>query len=251
MLLMFASVFSMRAMGTSSERVSRWTQEHQTALVAGSIVGVGGATAYYFESPKIFGASVVGAGVYVACRSFYSDDAFQARLKALVQQSGQINAQYKVLDSGLDNLLQGQRDVTASMVQLSDAAQRVEGKVSELSDKVKKLPDASFLHDITALPQSVEEVQTDIAKNVAICNNIGKQVESAKEDAQSLRTNLQGVHALLAHLSEIGKQAGDLRRQHMNERAARTEQIAQQETAEILKLIKDQSPAGGKLSGSY
>lgn len=243
---------AMHSLPAHAAQWSEWAEKNKTPIVvAGSIMGVGGAAAYYFKSHTILAASVVSAGAYVVYESVCNDDEFQERLKLLSEQNKQIDEQYKRLGSGLDEWLAKQKKVIECADELCEATQSLNQATSNLMNKINELPDTTFLRDVQTLPQNVKKVKDDIDNNVAMCNNVDKNIEKVQKDARDLRVGLNKLNPLLVRLSEIGKQAGDLLEQHMSESAVSTERMVNQETAEILKIIEKQSPAGDKLSGSY
>lgn len=242
-LLTSTFIFNAQAMHTSSAQVAQWAEKNKTPLVAGSIVVVGGATAYYLESPKILVASVVGAGVYVACHSWCNDDEFQKRLQALSEQNAQIEDQYKILNSGIDALLKEQKNITASAVKVGGAAVKVDDKVTAMIQAVDQVLDTNFLQEAKNIPVVTEEVKSEVAKNVAMCNNIHAHAEEIKKEADAF-------DAALENLVRAGKEAEMGLSKRMNDRTERTSKLVAQGAADILKLLEDHS-VQGKLSDSY
>lgn len=235
-------IVNVQAMHTSSAQVAQWAEKNKAPLVAGSIVAVGGVTAYYLASPKIFAASVVGAGVYVACHSLCNDE-FQKRLQRLSEQNAQIKDQYKILNSGIDALLNEQKNITASAVEVGGAAVKVDDKVTVMIQAVDQVLDTSFLQKAKNMPIVADEIEVQVAKNIAMCNNIDADAEEIKKEADAFDTALQ-------NLVRAGKGAEMALYQRVDERTKRTTTLVTQGAADILKLL-DEHPVKVRLSDSY
>lgn len=244
LLLISVFIFNIQAMHNVPTQVAQWAEENRTPIVAGSIVGVGGVTAYYLDSPKIFAASVVGAGVYVVCRSLCNDDEFQARLKIIAAQSSQIDGQYKILHSGVDELLKDQKNITASAVQLSGVAKDAKEKISQMVQAVDSSLDVSFLQAATTLPVVVGKTKEEFAKNVSMCNNISANAVEFKKEANAF-------NAALESFAQVGQKSEEALARCIHKRTARTVKLIDEGTADILKLLDNSSVSGAKLSGSY
>ncbi len=243
LLLTSTFIFNVQAMHTSSAQVAQWAEKNKTPLVAGSIVAVGGVTAYYLESPKILVASVVGAGVYVACQTFCNDDEFQKRLKRISDQHDQIAGQCTRLNSDLDALLGHQKDITASTVEVSNAAVKVDDKITAMIQAVDKSLDTNFLQEAKKIPVVTEEIKMEVAKNIAMCNNIHTNAEKIKKEADAFDTALE-------NLVRAGKEAEKALNKRMDDRAEHTNKLVAQGVADILELLEGY-PAKEKLSDSY